>query len=131
MKKNIYLFEIEKFISYLDKLSDNDIYKLNNGIAKIQYNLVDEKKGNDKELIDAKISNIDPDEIINALEKLSNRESGEEYIKNKLITRLDYEAVVKKLDIPYNKKDNINKLRDKIIEGTIGFRLRSQAIQEN
>lgn len=26
------------------KLSDNDIYKLNNGIAKIQYNLVDEKK---------------------------------------------------------------------------------------
>ena len=130
MKKNIYLFEIERFISYLDKLSDND-YKLNNGIAKIQYNLVDEKKGNDKELKDAKISNIDPDEIINALEKLSNRESGEEYIKNKLITRLDYEAVVKKLDIPYNKKDNINKLRDKIIEGTIGFRLRSQAIQEN
>ena len=112
-------------------MSDNDIYKLNNGIAKIQYNLVDEKKGNDKELKDAKISNIDPDEIINALEKLSNRESGEEYLKNKLITRLDYEAVVKKLDIPYNKKDNINKLRDKIIEGTIGFRLRSQAIQEN
>ena len=131
MKKNIYLFEIEKFISYLDKLSDNELYKLNNGIATIQYNLVDEKKGNDKELKDAKISNIDPDEIINALEKLSTRESGEEYLKNKLITRLDYEAVVKKLDIPYNKKDNINKLRDKIIEGTIGFRLRSQAIQEN
>lgn len=131
MKKNVYLSEIERFISYLDKLSDAEISKLNDGIAKIQYNIVYVKKEKSENCQSAKILNIDPVEIINALENLSTRESGEEYLKDKLITRLDYEAVVKKLDIPYNKKDNINKLKDKIIEGTIGFRLRSQAIQEN
>lgn len=131
MKKNVYLSEIERFISYLDKLSDAEISKLNDGIAKIQYNIVYVKKEKSENCQSTKILNIDPVEIINALENLSTRESGEEYLKDKLITRLDYEAVVKKLDIPYNKKDNINKLKDKIIEGTIGFRLRSQAIQEN
>ena len=33
------------------------------------------------------------------------------------------------LDIPFQKKDSIDRILEKIIEGTIGFRLRSQAIQ--
>ncbi len=36
---------------------------------------------------------------------------------------------MKSLDIPLLQRDNIEKLQEKIIESTIGYRLRSEAIQ--
>jgi len=48
---------------------------------------------------------------------------------SKCHSKIDIENIAKKLDVPFQKKDSIEKLKYKIIERTIGFRLRSQAIQ--
>ena len=61
---------------------------------------------------------------------MNSREDGFKLLVDKCSSRLDLEVLARKLDIPFTKKDIIEKLKDKIIEGTIGFRLRSQAIQD-
>lgn len=130
-KKNIYLSEIDKFMLFLDNLSNDDILKLNNGGCKIRYELISDKSDGVEKTVNTKVLNINPQEIISELENMSSREMGEQYLLNKQFSRIDYETIIKQLDIPFQKRDNIEKLKDKIIEGTIGFRLRSQAIQEN
>lgn len=119
---NIYLREVEKFISYLNNLPEEKIVKLQNGVCNIRfvYNELD---------INNKNSSVDVDYIIHEFPKMKTRKEGEEYLLSRKLKRLDLEIILRKLDIPFQKKDSIEKLRDKIIEGTIGFRLRSQAIQ--
>lgn len=130
-KKNIYLSEIDKFISYLNKLSDADIEKISNNIVKIKYELTPEKKRNSGNFIEFSKMNLNPKDVITELEKLSSRRDGELYLQEKLVNKQDYEAVAKSLDLSFDKKDSIEMLKKKIIEGTIGFRLNSQAIQKN
>ena len=66
--------------------------------------------------------------IINRLKSYNTREEGESYLLSLDLKRKDLEAVAKALDLPYSKKDTIVKIREKIIEGTIGYRLSSNAI---
>ncbi|MDR0612251.1 MAG: hypothetical protein LBG45_01980 [Dysgonamonadaceae bacterium] len=121
---NIYLREVEKFISYLSNLPEEKIVKLQNGVCNIRfvYNELDIN-------INDTDSPIDVDYIIHEFPKMKTRKEGEEYLLSRKLKRLDLEIILRKLDIPFQKKDSIEKLRDKIIEGTTGFRLRSQAIQ--
>ena len=39
------------------------------------------------------------------------------------------EVIARKLDIPITRQDKIEDLRDKIVEATVGAKIRSQAIQ--
>ena len=65
--------------------------------------------------------------IIESLYTFNNRKAGREYLKSKHFKRVELEVIVKVLDIP--NQGTIEKLIDSIIERTIGFRLRSKAIQ--
>lgn len=50
---------------------------------------------------------------------------------SKCSSRLDFETIAKRMDIPFQKKDTIERLKEKIIESSIGYKIRSQAIQGN
>ena len=118
---------MSRFLSFLDKLSANDIKKLENGTQTIEYTLnqlnIRDKSGINK-------SEHDISSIIDKLNLKTSREDAESFLKSNDLKRSDYEIILKKLDLPFLKKDNISKLIDKIVEGTIGFKLRSQAIQD-
>jgi hypothetical protein len=69
------------------------------------------------------------EEAITAITSLSNRQEAKSLLDDKFGSKKALEALARRLDIPINKKDKIEELRDKIVEATVGARMRSQAIQ--
>ncbi len=67
--------------------------------------------------------------VVNALQNLSSREDGENLLREKTFNRNKLETLARYLQLPVQRDDTIEKLRDKIIERTIGSRLRSNAIR--
>jgi len=45
------------------------------------------------------------------------------------LTRRNLEALARSFEVPVRKEDNLERLRDRIIDATIGARLNSQAIR--
>ncbi|PXY40837.1 hypothetical protein DMB65_09650 [Flavobacterium cheongpyeongense] len=128
MKKKIspYLQVMEYCLSFLKKLSDEEIAKIENGDLVIQFDLI-EKKQNLKQKKDS--ITFSTTEIIDFLNTVGERDEAMKYLDSLFISRLSLEEILRKLDYPHTKKDNLEKLKQKIIEATIGFRLRSEAIQ--
>jgi hypothetical protein len=60
---------------------------------------------------------------------MHTRESGLEFLESLRLNRAALRALVSALDLPLTRSDNMERLRDRIIEALIGYRLRSQAIR--
>ena len=127
-KNNIYIELIESFSSFLKSLSTKDINDLYNGNKEVSFEIKEKliTSNNPKVL---SFNEFTAQSIIDQLNILKNRQEGELILKEKCNNRFDYEKIASILDIPFQKKDTIDRILEKIIEGTIGFRLRSQAIQ--
>ncbi|OFX31054.1 MAG: hypothetical protein A2X08_18310 [Bacteroidetes bacterium GWA2_32_17] len=134
MKKatNIYVQLMEKYLSFIDNLPIVEIVRLEKKEITISFNIVQSSKQNKTNKKPKELTlkaPIEVDLIISELYKINNRIEGENLLLSKCTKRFEWESVLKKLDVPFQKRDNIEKLKNKIIERTIGFRLRSQAIQ--
>ncbi len=68
-------------------------------------------------------------EIATKLLTLRSREDGEALLKNEVHIRRALEALARFLQLPVQRDDTVERLRAKIVENTIGSRLRSEAIQ--
>lgn len=124
--ESILLKEVGKFIVFLEKLTEDEIRALKEGTLKISYSASSIKK-----CINQKKDGIDVEAIVAELNRFTAREPAIMYLNSMSFTRSELESVIRRLDLPFNKKDNIKKMKDKIIEGTIGYRLSSEAIQSN
>jgi hypothetical protein len=67
--------------------------------------------------------------LIGRLSAFLNREAAVEYLSSGHATRKALEPLARALDIPIMKQDKTENLRDKIVEATVGARIRSLAIQ--
>ncbi|MFD4697601.1 hypothetical protein [Streptomyces niveus] len=74
---------------------------------------------------------VDLEQLRIDLSSAESREAGEEHLKNKRLSRADLQALARVLDIPVRKGDNMDAIRESVVEATIGYRLRSDAIQGN
>ena len=68
------------------------------------------------------------EEIIGELDSLQSREAGVRLLEERELTKKDLELLARKVDLPVLKSDSVARLRDKIVEATIGYRLRSEAV---
>ena len=130
-QNNIFLKQMDKYLSFLSSLTKDEIDRLQSGQSTINFQIMEVNKKHKSKNDTPKLfaENFDPEVIIANMLKFSSREDGEKYLLTKCTCKRDYILLVKKLDLPFEKKDSVDKLRGKIIEATIGFRLRSQAIQ--
>ncbi len=71
----------------------------------------------------------DPSEIAAQLRALPSRDEGQKLIEGLSLTRSELERLARSMNLPVSKQDDIERLRQKIIESTIGSRLASQAIR--
>ena len=67
-------------------------------------------------------------EMRQRLDEFSTREDGAGYLRQRGLTKRELEQLARSLDLPVLKSDTAEKLLNKIIEATIGFRLRSEAV---
>ena len=127
MKNNI-LSQFSKFVEYLDSLTPEDLKKLEEGDCYIDFSLrfkAQAQKLSDKH----NEADMDVREIIERLNCCQSRQEGEAFLNSLDLKNDSLGAIIRQMDLPYSKKDSKSKMFEKIIEGTIGFRLRSAAIQ--
>jgi hypothetical protein len=124
--------QIQRFLIFLNNLSEEDIQKLENGDVSIRFEIIENHKRTKNSHTQQLIFNhsLDYGAVINEMLTLTNRPEGEKYLQEKFVSKEEYIGLAKKLDLPFSKKDSVEKLKDKIIEATIGYRIRSQAINE-
>jgi hypothetical protein len=68
-------------------------------------------------------------DVRRALEAMDTREAGSEYLERMALGREGLRTLAAGLDLPINRSDTVERLRNRIIEALIGYRLRSSAIR--
>lgn len=74
---------------------------------------------------------LDFDTLIASLKSAETRDAANQLIEDTALTRSQLAQLAKSLDLPVQRSDDLARLREKIVETTIGFRLRSNAITRN
>lgn len=123
---NSMLNEVRKFLDYLDSLSHENKKALASGEKTVFFSL--SRTNNKEKTVAGNLEDAEKERIIIQLKMFDNREDANSYLENMQLSKDYYKELIKALDLPYNKKDNIAQMRAKIIEGTVGYRLRSEAI---
>jgi hypothetical protein len=73
---------------------------------------------------------VDADQVREALRQLSNRQQGLNYLLKLKLKAADQKALARKLDIAIEAKDNMETVRKKIVNGTVGARLDTATISD-
>ncbi len=114
-----------KLIAGGKKLDDQDIDRFNTG--DIRQLFEKSEKSSQKPLP----SNFDVEALVRELELCTSREQGEAILERRcnLRRKKDFYDILTHLETAFNKREKIAVLKEKVIENTIGYRIRSQAIQ--
>ena len=111
---------------HCDRCNSNIITTVKN-ITVIEINIISSSKEPNEPMSE---NSIVVSEAITFLNSMQSREEASSYFSTNDLKRVDLEAICKQLDLPFTKKENMKTLQEKIIEGTVGYKLRSQAIQK-
>ena len=72
---------------------------------------------------------VDYDELLRSLQESESREAADEHLKSYRLRREQLITLARRLDVPAMKGDNSDRLVARIVESTVGFRLRSAAVR--
>lgn len=108
--------------------------QLNNQITKLtkedeEENTDNKNTGDSLNISLPENQNLNIEQISEKLRAIDTREEGSKILDDFCNTKKLLQNLADYLNVPNSKKDRIEILREKIIERTIGFRLRSRAIQ--
>ena len=116
---------MRRLSSALLRLTSDDLEKLSDSSYDVEIKITRRRA---KEEVEAGVL----ENLASIVEKLTNFSSRDEasvFLDSNFSTKRPLEQIARSLDIPVSKKDRIDNLRDKIIEGTTGARIRSEAIK--
>jgi len=130
MKRNSQALSIllRQFADLLENLDDQDVEKIIRYHSKLLISGTDASKSL-KKISPAPLSNTDIDTVRNNLKTVSTRETAEALLNEWAPKKAQLEAVAKALSVPVQKIDTADQIKNKIIDATVGYRLRSHAIR--
>ena len=67
--------------------------------------------------------------IADALASMKKREQGAQLLEESNLRRSDLETIMRHLGLPVRKDDNVERLKEKIVQHTIGARINSEAVR--
>ncbi|WP_442809006.1 hypothetical protein [Trinickia soli] len=115
---------LDKIVRAIKSLSEVELQKLGDSNFEIQIKLV--RKRSD----DAPQASMFPlDEVAAKLATFDDRREAQVYLRSVAETKKDLERVARHFEMVISKQDTVDILADRIIETTVGARLRSRAIQ--
>jgi len=118
----ILLKQVEQFIAFLKKLNNEDLQDLQSGSLKIDFT---KRYSKDKK---ATFDSFTFGQYVAEIEGMQTREDCIAYLERIQLQRKDLEGILRYLGVSFTKKDKKDKLQGKIIENTIGRKLRDDAI---
>lgn len=111
----------------LEGMSDEELARLNEPGTEIEIKVLRRRS---KE-VGTPVIQIDIADITAKLEMVASRAEASEYLEKNFGTKKVLEQIARSFDVVVSKQDKTETLRDRIIEATVGARLRSEAIQGN
>ncbi len=121
-------FAFQRIVEALAQLSPEEIQHLQNPLYSVEIRVVKLKRVKEEKTDDAS-NDVDVELLMQTLIQSSNRQEAYDVLEKQCPHKKDLEAIARKLDVPFSKKDKIADLRDRIVETTVGAKIRSQAIQ--
>ena len=129
MKKSTELSRVLLSLNdFILSLSDEEIEQINSGECFISHEVIKNKPRKSEE-IKNKINEIDCHIILSDIESISSRSQGRDLVDYYLKNKAQLEVFAKYIDVAVMRSDRIDRIKENIIESTIGAKLRSQAIQ--
>lgn len=122
MKNDVLLKQVELYISFLKKLNQSEIYDLEKGVLKINFVKQNLSEG------DASFDSFTYSQYVMEIQSKTTRDECFDYFEMARLQKKDLEGILKYLGLSFSKKDNKYKLKKKIIENTVGKKLRDDAI---
>ena len=123
--KNIISCIFSLFAKEMEKLSEADLIDISSGKATLKIEIA-----KNKSTIQATSPNeMDLSNVKSVLDSFQSREEVLKYLNQNFKIKKDLISLAKMVDAHVQKSDKIDQLKEKIIESTIGFKLRSAAIQ--
>lgn len=116
---------LRRLAAALDRMTDDEISKLNDPNCEIEIKIV-RRRVKEEASADG-LDNLDA--IVLQLSALRTRADAFQLIENSFANKKSLEQLAKRLDVSILKQDKIETLREKIVESTVGARLRSEAIK--
>lgn len=110
----------------LDSLSADELKRLSDPQYSVEIRAI-RRRSKDETTSISTDTNVE--DVINEITALGSRQDAQAVLDSRYSTRKSLEPIARRLDIPIAKQDKVEVLRDKIIEATVGARIRSQAIQ--
>ncbi len=110
----------------LDRMPKEELQRLSDPQYTLEIRTV--RRRNKEETVSS-MSSEEAEAVIERLIAFSSRLEAQDLLSARFPTKKNLEAIARKLDIPIIRQDKIEELRDKIVEATVGARIRSQAIQ--
>lgn len=114
----------------LKQMPADQIEKVANGEFRVEIRCVE--PGNEAAVHKTAIGRVSEEELSDVKEKLAvarSRDEGYKIVQEALPEKERLFAFAKSLDLPVQRKDNANKMRDKIVTSTVGRRLGGEAIR--
>lgn len=125
-QKNNLSAALHRILAAFAELSEDDLDKLLDDGYTIKIKVV---RVRSKEESATSQADVDIPAVITKLTDFTSREEAQRFLDENFGGRKLLEPIARKLDIPIMSQDKVDVLRDKIIEATVGARMRSQAIQ--
>ncbi len=110
----------------LESLSEDDLRKLSDPLYSVEVKAIRRRAKDDSSFLPPDAS---AEETIAQITASSSRQVAQALLDTKFPSKKALEIIARKLDIPIIRYDKVEDLRDKIVEATVGARIRSQAIQ--
>ena len=117
---------MEEILSELNRLSESDVSKLEDGGYSISLKILKKKTQRESKI---EIADSQKGEILKELQGCKTRDEGYEILSKSFNSKIEFEAFARFLDISVLKQDKADQIKTKIIESTVGAILRSNAIQ--
>lgn len=109
----------------LSQLTDRDVTDLLSGEGTLDIRI---KRSPPKKKQSTKAPAVRVDEAVKRLQTMRSREAGIAYLDEVHASKTWLEELSRALDLPVQRSDSVDKLRTRVIEGTIGYKLRSRAV---
>jgi hypothetical protein len=119
---------LQELAKQLKNLTEQQVQDVLNGNSKLSLVVIEKQKSTQGSQPPTSES-TEFEEITHYLKQLDSRESGLNYLQKNRLTKDYLQKLARFIDIPIQRTETKEKLLQRIIEATIGYRLNSQAIQ--
>ncbi|GEO41483.1 hypothetical protein SAE02_56310 [Skermanella aerolata] len=127
---------LRQLASLVEAMTISDIEAVVNNNAKLSLNIRKSKKerildkGQVGEFLNTKEPKLDIELIRMKLDQIDTRDNAANFLLDVAGKKHDLVLIAREMSIPVQSSDTIETIRNKIVDATVGYRLRSKAIRD-